>query len=260
MKEALIYNLSYSYNLNIPRYVDSSEKGESWDIYASIFGGIPKSEIDDMEEYWAAFPSLKKEIFAESNTPFSAVKTDDVNSTIASNVDVQEFAANYKTAFSDFADYLQEELINDKRIVFIVDECHRSTFGEMLSTIKETFPGAIFFGFTGTPIQDENQRKMSTTADVFGNELHRYSIADGIRDKNVLGFDPYMVCTYKDNDVRRAVALEQAKAATEEEALADPKKSKVYYHYMDHTAVPMAGYVDNLGQYVKGIEDYVPMS
>ena len=152
------------------------------------------------------------------------------------------------------------ELINDKRIVFIVDECHRSTFGEMLSTIKETFPGAIFFGFTGTPIQDENQRKMSTTADVFGNELHRYSIADGIRDKNVLGFDPYMVCTYKDNDVRRAVALEQAKSATEEEALADPKKSKVYYHYMDHTAVPMAGYVDNLGQYVKGIEDFVPMS
>ena len=74
------------------------------------------------------------------------------------------------------------------------------------------------------------------------------------------GSHPYMVCTYKDNDVRRAVALEQAKAATEEEALADPKKSKVYYHYMDHTAVPMAGYVDNLGQYVKGIEDYVPMS
>lgn len=152
------------------------------------------------------------------------------------------------------------ELINDKRIVFIVDECHRSTFGEMLSTIKETFPGAIFFGFTGTPIQDENQRKMSTTADVFGNELHRYSIADGIRDKNVLGFDPYMVCTYKDKDVRKAVALDQAKAATEAEALADPKKRKVYYHYMDHTIVPMAGYHDNSGQYVKGIEDFVNMS
>lgn len=152
------------------------------------------------------------------------------------------------------------ELINDKRIVFIVDECHRSTFGEMLSTIKETFPGAIFFGFTGTPIQDENQRKMSTTADVFGNELHRYSIADGIRDKNVLGFDPYMVCTYKDKDVRKAVALDQAKAATEAEALADPKKRKVYYHYMDHTLVPMTGYQDDSGQYVKGIEDYVNMS
>lgn len=152
------------------------------------------------------------------------------------------------------------ELINDKRIVFIVDECHRSTFGEMLSTIKETFPGAIFFGFTGTPIQDENQRKMSTTADVFGNELHRYSIADGIRDKNVLGFDPYMVCTYKDKDIRKAVALEQAKSATEADALADPKRSKVYYHFIDHTVVPMAGYYDESGKYVRGIEDYVPMS
>lgn len=152
------------------------------------------------------------------------------------------------------------ELINDKRIVFIVDECHRSTFGDMMSSIKQTFSGAVFFGFTGTPIHDENQRKMSTTADVFGNELHRYSIADGIRDKNVLGFDPYMVCTYKDKDLRKVVALDRAKASTEAEAIADPKKSKVYYHYMDHTAVPMAGYVDNSGQYVKGIEDYVPMS
>lgn len=49
--------------------------------------------------------------------------------------------------------------INSKRVVFIVDECHRSTFGDMLLTIKETFPRAIFFGFTGTPIQEENQKK-----------------------------------------------------------------------------------------------------
>ena len=83
------------------------------------------------------------------------------------------------------------EVINDKRIVFIVDEAHRSTFGDMLITIKTTFPNAIFFGFTGTPIHDENQKKKNTTTDVFGDELHRYSIADGIRDGNVLGFDPY---------------------------------------------------------------------
>lgn len=82
------------------------------------------------------------------------------------------------------------ELIRDKRIVFIIDEAHRDVFGEMLRTIKETFPNAMFFGFTGTPIHEENQKKMSTTSDVFGNELHRYSIADGIRDKNVLGLTP----------------------------------------------------------------------
>lgn len=150
------------------------------------------------------------------------------------------------------------EYINGKRIVFIVDEAHRSTFGDMLITIKTTFPKAIFFGFTGTPIQDENQKKKNTTTTVFGNELHRYSIADGIRDKNVLGFDPYKVLTFKDKDVRKVVALEKAKAQTEEEAISDPIKSKVYYKYMDASQVGMVGHFDSKGDYIKGIEDYIP--
>lgn len=146
-------------------------------------------------------------------------------------------------------------LINAKRLVFIVDECHRSTFGDMMQTIKHTFPKALFFGFTGTPIQGENQKKMSTTATVFGNELHRYSIADGIRDHNVLGFDPYKVLTFKDSDLRKAVALEKAKAYSVDEALADPQKSKVFYKYLN---LPMAGGKDALGEEIKGIEDYIP--
>lgn len=149
--------------------------------------------------------------------------------------------------------------ISSKRLVFIVDEAHRSTFGEMLFTIKNTFPKALFFGFTGTPIQKENQKKNNTTAMVFGNELHRYSIADGIRDKNVLGFDPYMVKTYKDGDIRKAVALEQAKAKTEEEVFTDPKKEKKYYQYMDSSYIQMAGHEES-GKYKKGIEDYVSNS
>ena len=103
-----------------------------------------------------------------------------------------------------------------------------STFGDMLSIIKETFPNAIFFGFTGTPVFEENAKKNNAQTDVFGNELHRYSIADGIRDKNVLGFDPYKVLTFRDKDVRKVVALEKAKAATEEEAISDPKKAKIF--------------------------------
>ncbi len=152
------------------------------------------------------------------------------------------------------------DLMNSKRIVFIVDEAHRSTFGDMLITIKNTFTGAIFFGFTGTPIHEENQRKMNTTTTVFGDELHRYSIADGIRDKNVLGFDPYKVSTYKDKDLRRAVALEKAKARSEEEAIKDPKKSAIYYKYMDASQVKTAGYFDHSGRYLKGIEDKLPRS
>lgn len=150
------------------------------------------------------------------------------------------------------------EIINNKRLVFIVDEAHRSTFGDMLITIKLTFPNAIFFGFTGTPIHEENQKKMNTTATVFGNELHRYSIADGIRDKNVLGFDPYKVLTYKDKDIRKAVALEKAKAKTEEEAINDPVKAEIFYKYMNASKVKMAGFVSDNGKYIKGIEDYIP--
>ena len=114
----------------------------------------------------------------------------------------------------------------------------------MLLSIKDTFPNAIFFGFTGTPIQDENKKKDSTTATVFGDELHRYSIADGIRDKNVLGFDPYKVLTFKDRDVRAEVALAEAKASSEQEAMNDPCKAEVFYEFMDSSQVPMAGYLD----------------
>ena len=150
------------------------------------------------------------------------------------------------------------EIINGKRLVFIVDEAHRSTFGDMLSIIKETFPNAIFFGFTGTPVFEENAKKNSAQTDVFGNELHRYSIADGIRDKNVLGFDPYKVLTFKDKDVRKVVALEKARATTEEEAISDPKKANVFYGYMDSSAIKMAGFKGEDGKWVKGIEDYLP--
>ena len=148
------------------------------------------------------------------------------------------------------------EQISGKRLVFIVDEAHRTTFGDMLLTIKHTFPNAIFFGFTGTPIEEENAKKNSTTATVFGNELHRYSIADGIRDENVLGFHPFHIRTFKDSDLRRTVALQEAKAIDESEVFADDQKKKIYNQFMND--VPMAGEYTSDGKYQKGIEDYVP--
>lgn len=147
--------------------------------------------------------------------------------------------------------------VRRKRIVFVIDEAHRSTFGDMLMRIKETLPDALFFGFTGTPIHDENQRKHSTTATLFGDELHRYSIADGIRDKNVLGFDPEMVETYKASHLRKRVALNEARAETEVEALSDPVKRKVFNRFMDKKQVPMASRTRPVGRAVRGIEDYL---
>ena len=150
------------------------------------------------------------------------------------------------------------EKINEKKIVFIVDECHRSTFGKMLADIKNTFPTALYFGFTGTPIYEENMKVGNTTTTVFGNELHKYSISDGIRDGNVLGFDPYMMLTYSNNDIRKAVALDEVGVSTVEEAMDGASKQEKYMTIM---GLPMVDKKDADGKViVKGIESYIKAS
>lgn len=211
-----------------------------------------------LEEY-RSFAEASEDVQATENTDVlvSKLKNSDVKNTLIVTSIQKMSRVNEEQGKRRPADIAK---IQKKRIVFIVDECHRSTFGDMLRVIKETFPNALFFGFTGTPIQDENQKKMNTTGTVFGDELHRYSIADGIRDKNVLGFDPYKVLTYKDRDLRKAVGLEKAKAQSEEEALADDKKRETYLRFTNSSTVPMAGYKTSDGSYIKGIEDYLPNS
>lgn len=148
--------------------------------------------------------------------------------------------------------------IKNKRLVFIFDEAHRDTFGDMMVSIKATFPNALYFGFTGTPIKDENKRNGNTTSDVFGSELHQYAVACGIRDKNVLAFDPTQIHIYKEKELRRAVALEQARAESVEDAMSDERKKVIYLDFMNNKK--MAGYEEENGTYIKGIEDYIPTS
>lgn len=207
---------------------------------------------------YKGFASDYEEVQATENTIelVSKLKNNDVNSTLIVTSIQKMSNVNKEGGFRD----KDLETINSKKLVFITDECHRSTFGEMLGDIKRTFPHAMYFGFTGTPIFNENQKKMNTTATIFGDELHRYIITDGIRDGNVLGFDPYMVPTFKDNDLREKVALQKAMSGTVEEALADPEKCKIFYEYMDRNKVPMAGYVCDSGKYIEGIEDLLPKS
>lgn len=87
--------------------------------------------------------------------------------------------------------------LRDKRVVFIFDECHRSQFGKNHKAIKEFFPNSQLFGFTGTPIFEENstvrqvegeEATFKTTKDIFGEELHSYTITNAIEDRNVLKF------------------------------------------------------------------------
>lgn len=100
------------YNLNIPRYVDSSKDAESWDIFASMFGGFPKSEIDKLKKYWDAFPGLKTTLFDITSSENYKLATEDIKKTIKGHQDIKNFKDMFHKAFLDFDEYLNEELIS----------------------------------------------------------------------------------------------------------------------------------------------------
>ena len=99
------------YNLNIPRYVDSSEAAESYDLYASMYGGIPEAELQDFDAFWTEFPSLKSELFSGENGYFQ-LRTEDVKATIQANGDVRRFREAFRDAFADFCEYMDTTMID----------------------------------------------------------------------------------------------------------------------------------------------------
>lgn len=110
------------YNLNIPRYVDSSEKAESWDIYASMFGGIPESEIADFDEYWNAFPNLKSALFAPDNDAYCHLNVEDIKAAVLVHNDVTNFKENYRMKFADFGQFMASDLIDGMQTINAVKE------------------------------------------------------------------------------------------------------------------------------------------
>ncbi|MDY2775812.1 MAG: type I restriction-modification system subunit M [Streptococcus infantarius] len=101
-----------NYNLNIPRYVDSSEKTEGWDIFATMFGGIPKSELEDLNDFWNAFPNLKSDLFQEINASTYQLKVPDIKKAVFSHPEIQQFFETSRKVFSDIPQYMREELID----------------------------------------------------------------------------------------------------------------------------------------------------
>lgn len=110
------------YNLNIPRYVDSSEKAETWDIYATMFGSIPESELIDLQDYWDAFPHLKDALFSSDNDAYCHLAVDDLRAAVNSHPDVTSFKARYHEKFADFETFLYKELIDPMETLSIPRE------------------------------------------------------------------------------------------------------------------------------------------
>ena len=110
------------YNLNIPRYVDSSETSESWDIYATMFGGIPVKEIDELNKYWDALPGLKETIFSNISTDYAELKADELKHTITNHLSVKTFVDSFNQSFAGFDDFLKDELLTNTESVKVNSE------------------------------------------------------------------------------------------------------------------------------------------
>lgn len=148
--------------------------------------------------------------------------------------------------------------INRKRVVVIVDECHRSVFGDMLISIKDAFKRSLLFGFTGTPIFEENAKNEITTATLFGDMLHKYTLRNAIPDGNVRGFDPTIVNTYNEMELREKAALHYLKVDDVSEIEGDATKMEIYNRFIDELQMP-SDYNDPItGRHAHGIEYYLP--
>ncbi len=173
------------YNLNIPRYVDSSVKAESWDIYASMYGGVPVSEVEDLAEYWAAFPSLKDSLFTRKNAGYLQFVPEDIKSLVLSHADTEAFESKFKTEFGDFAEYLRQELITDMEHIPVSKE--ENTIATELFKRLSDIP--LVDPYEAYQILDQNWAKIAVDLEIVQTE--------GIKSVTVV--DPNMVIKKKDN-------------------------------------------------------------
>ena len=130
------------YNLNIPRYVDTSAKPESWDIYASMFGGIPVNELNKLNKFWKVFPSLQADLFESNNGSTLKLKDENIREVVENNSDVVNYKERYKQTLSSFDFWLSEELLEEPTLV------NRSTEEDQIA--KE-----LFNRLEGTPLVDK---------------------------------------------------------------------------------------------------------
>ena len=105
------------YNLNIPRYVDSSERPEGWDIYATMFGGIPTYEVDALGEYWDAFPGLRDELFEQVNAASSRLRQRDVAAAVEGSPSVAAWRGLFASRLGDLGAWLYDELVDELSLV-----------------------------------------------------------------------------------------------------------------------------------------------
>lgn len=207
------------YNLNISRYVDSSDKAEQYDIYATMFGGIPKSEILALNKYWTAFPSLLDSIFAFNEHGFAHLTQTDVVATISANNDVLHFCKQYEQAFADYRQFLNENIVQQMTTCNIQQKHEELTADlfqriEPFATLADRYQAFQFFSNDWKQIQTDLEILQSEGTAAF-NEIE-IDDETGKENGKLLPFDlvqrellPKLVSDIADKEQRLAGIAER---------------------------------------------------
>lgn len=215
----------------------------------------------------------RKDLDYQTTKEFNGFSKGSIDGTNNTNALVKQLAGDQKlivttiqklnTAISKTRYLQQMQRLKDERIVFIFDECHRSQFGKTHQTIKDFFGQCQMFGFTGTPIFEENAGKNEfgkrTTAMLFDECLHKYVITDAIRDENVLKFSVEYIRTFKQKESIVDIDVEEIDKAEVMESPVRLDKITDYIiahhdrktHNRDFTAIFCVQSVPILIEYVK---------
>lgn len=154
------------YNLNIPRYVDSSEQSESWDIYASMFGGIPALEIDEFKEYWFAFPGLKENLLEKINDSYYSLKSEEINEIVNKFADILQFKNDFSMAFDTFGAQLKSRLIDNMLEVNIYKE--ENEISDIIFNNLKSIP--LIDKYEAYQLLDDEWRKISIDLEIIQTE------------------------------------------------------------------------------------------
>lgn len=193
-----------------------------------VFFLVDRADLDD--QTMREFNSFEDGCVDATNKTYVLAKQikDPNKKFIISTIQKMAIAVKTERYQKDLAAYKNE------KVIFIIDECHRSQFGSMHNDVKKFFEKAQYFGFTGTPRFVENKSQDGrTTEDIFGERLHSYMIKEAIFDRNVLGFNIEYISTYKGQyDIEDTDLVE---AIDRQEVLESPERiSMIANHIIDH--------------------------
>lgn len=224
----------YAVEALIDRVKNSNKNGYIWHTTGSgkTLTSFKASQIimNMLEVEKVIFVVDRKDLDYQTTKEFNSFSKGSIDGTDNTKALVKQFSDDTKlivttiqklnTAISKKQYLAKMEKLQDKRLIFIFDECHRSQFGETHNRIKAFFNNIQFFGFTGTPIFAENAFKNDlgkrTTKELFGDSLHKYVITDAIKDENVLKFSVEYVGRYKKKDSATEIDIEVEDIDTKE--------------------------------------------